>query len=114
MEAYRARVRVARRATVSDAFDMSASTGSGSGAGTGKIDVHVTGGGTISNGELRVDTKAVAQCSLCSKKVEASVSIGDAAACAVCLRDRLDALSVARFRLRESSSGSLPWGKVTG
>lgn len=79
------------------------------------IDVHVTGGGTISNGELRADATAVAKCTLCGKDVEASAAIGkDASACAPCLRDRLDALSVARFRLRESRSGSLPWGKVTG
>jgi hypothetical protein len=79
------------------------------------IDVHVTGAGTISNGELRIDPKAAARCTLCGRDVEASASLADAAtACAPCLRDRLDALSVARFRLRESSSGSLPWGKVTG
>jgi len=79
------------------------------------IDVQVTGGGIISNGELRADTTAVARCSLCSKDVEAAASIGNGVmACALCLRDRLDALSVARFRLRESRSGSLPWGKVTG
>jgi membrane protein len=79
------------------------------------IDVHVTGGGTISNGELRPDPTAVARCTLCSREVEAAASLGaGAAACSICLRDRLDALSVARFRLRESRSGSLPWGKVTG
>lgn len=80
------------------------------------IDVRVTGGGTISNGELRVDTSTVARCTLCAREVEASASIGEGiSACAACLRDRLDALSVARFRLRrESHSGSLPWGKVTG
>ena len=79
------------------------------------IDVHVTGGGTIMNGELRVDAAATARCSLCTRDVEASASIGpDLQACAPCLRERLDALSVARFRLRESRSGSLPWGKVTG
>lgn len=79
------------------------------------IDVHVTGGGTISNGELRADPSAVARCSLCNKEVEASAAISAGmSACAPCLRDRLDALSVARFRLRESRSGSLPWGKVTG
>jgi hypothetical protein len=79
------------------------------------IDVHVSGGGTISNGELRADTAAVASCTLCGKQVEASATIGaSATACAPCLRERLDALSVARFRLRESRTGSLPWGKVTG
>lgn len=79
------------------------------------IDVHVTGGGTISNGELRVDAAAVARCTLCARDVEASATlVQGTTACAPCLRERLDALSVARFRLRESRSGSLPWGKVTG
>jgi hypothetical protein len=79
------------------------------------IDVHVTGGGSISNGELRVDASAIARCNLCSRNVEAAVTIGPAgSACAACLRDRLDALSVARFRLSGSGNGSIPWGKVTG
>lgn len=77
------------------------------------IDVHVTGGGCITNGELRIDGATRARCSLCASDVEACASVGDAFACAPCLRERLDALSIARFRLRESSSGSLPWGKVT-
>jgi hypothetical protein len=79
------------------------------------IDVQVTSGGTISNGELRTDPTTVARCSLCSQQVDVSVGIGDGGtACAPCLRARLDAISVARFRLGESRSGSIPWGKVTG
>jgi hypothetical protein len=78
------------------------------------IDVHVTRGGTITNGNLRADATVVARCTVCEKDVDASVSIGTGTACAVCLRDRLDALSVARFRLSESRTSSLPWGKVTG
>ena len=79
------------------------------------IDVHVSRGGSIVGGVLEPNGELVARCSLCAKEVEASASIGpNATACAPCLRDRLDALSVARFRLRESRSGSLPWGKVTG
>jgi hypothetical protein len=79
------------------------------------IDVHVTGGGTISDGELRADPTTAARCTLCARDVEASAGIGEAAtACASCLRERLDALSIARFRLCESRTSSLPWGKVTG
>jgi hypothetical protein len=79
------------------------------------IDVHVTGGGSIIAGELRTDAGVVANCSLCSGKVDASAALAPGAyACAACLRARLDALSVARFRLRESRTGALPWGKVTG
>jgi hypothetical protein len=78
------------------------------------IDVQITGGGTITNGELRVDAATKARCGLCSRDVEAAAAIGSGHACATCLRERLDAISVARFRLRESRSSSLPWGKVTG
>lgn len=78
------------------------------------IDVHVSQGGTIVAGEVCVDAKVVARCSLCARDVESSVALAPGAfACAPCLRERLDALSVARFRLRESGSGT-PWGKVTG
>lgn len=79
------------------------------------IDVHVTGGGSIIAGELRADAAVIASCSLCSGRVDASVALAPGAfACAPCLRARLDALSVARFRLQESRTGALPWGKVTG
>jgi hypothetical protein len=83
--------------------------------GTTTIDVQVTGSGSVRGGELTTDPQTRARCTLCAKDVAEAASIGDGAfACTVCLRDRLDALSVARFRLRESRSGSLPWGKVTG
>ena len=78
------------------------------------IDVHVTGGGVISNGEMRIDSTTHARCGLCARDVEAAAAIGNSFACALCLRERLDALSVARFRLKESRTSSLPWGKVTG
>lgn len=78
------------------------------------IDVHVSKGGTIAGGEVHTDAKIVAHCTLCDQDVESSASLGATGfACAPCLRERLDALSVARFRLRESGSGT-PWGKVTG
>ena len=79
------------------------------------IDVQVSGGGTITNGVVSADPTTSAKCSLCSKQVDACVGIGpDRTACAACLRDRLDALSVARFRLHDSGPRSIPWGKVTG
>jgi len=78
------------------------------------IDVHVTKGGTIVAGEVRADEKTVARCALCGRDVESSASLsGGQFACAPCLRERLDALSVARFRLKESGSGT-PWGKSAG
>jgi len=80
------------------------------------IDVQITSGGTVKNGAVSVDPSTSASCSLCGKKVEAAVGIGpERTACAPCLRDRLDALSVARFRLQESGPKSTtPWGKVSG
>jgi hypothetical protein len=80
------------------------------------IDVQVSGGGSITkDGGVRADSSAKAQCTLCARDVEAAAALQPGCwACAACLRDRLDALSVARFRLRESRTGALPWGKVTG
>jgi hypothetical protein len=79
------------------------------------IEVHVSKGGRIVEGQLRPDPDTVARCTVCARDAEAVAALGDGAfACAVCLRERLDALSIARFRLRESRSGALPWGKVTG
>ena len=78
------------------------------------IDVHVSQGGSIVAGDVRPDPKLVAKCSLCTRDVVSSASLAAGAfACAPCLRERLDALSIARFRLKESGSGT-PWGKVTG
>ena len=78
------------------------------------IDVHVSQGGMIVSGAVRPDPKLVARCTLCARNVESAAALGAGAfACGDCLRARLDALSVARFRLRESGSGT-PWGKVTG
>jgi hypothetical protein len=78
------------------------------------IDVHVTQGGSIVGGVVRAEASMVAKCSLCAREVESSASLGAGAfACAPCLRERLDALSVARFRLKESGSG-VPWGKSAG
>lgn len=78
------------------------------------IDVHVSQRGSILGGELHADSALVARCTLCARDVESSAALGTLGfACAPCLRERLDALSVARFRLTESRSGT-PWGKVTG
>lgn len=79
------------------------------------IDVHVSKAGRIQNGELTTDTGTVAKCTLCNANVEATAALGSLGhACANCLRERLDALSVARFRLMEGAPRSSSWGKVTG
>ncbi len=83
------------------------------------IDVEITGAGRVRAGGVEQDPKVRARCNVCGGEVDAAVSIaapGAAAAyaCAPCLRARLDALSVGRFRLREGDSGGLPWGKISG
>ena len=83
-----------------------------------RITVKVAGYGTMKGAELQRDAATRASCSLCGGEAEAVADLGSggAYACAACLRARLDALSVGRFRLREGHSerpGS-PWGKVSG
>lgn len=80
------------------------------------IEVRVSQGGSVVQGQLRVDPAIVARCTLCEREVDAAAAIGGAGyACAPCLRERLDAMSVARFRLRDARPAeALPWGKVTG
>lgn len=79
------------------------------------IDVHVSKAGRIQNGQLTADPGVIAKCTLCNANVDATAALGALGhACANCLRERLDALSVARFRLTEGSPRSSPWGKVTG
>lgn len=81
------------------------------------IEVRIGGRGRVVGGEVEESERTRAACSLCGVEVEAVASVGapDAAAfaCAGCLRERLDALSVARYRLRGPGAG-LPWGKVSG
>jgi hypothetical protein len=79
------------------------------------IDVRVSEVGHITNGETTRDANVRAMCVLCNEKVEATADIGAAGhACAACLRARLDALSVGRWRLRDSEDSRLPWGKASG
>jgi hypothetical protein len=78
------------------------------------IDVHISHAGSILSGKLETDPTMIAKCTLCSREVDAVAAIGAGTACANCLRERLDALSVARFRLCEPKSSGTPWGKVTG
>ena len=78
------------------------------------IDVHVSKVGSIVAGQVRAEEKLVARCALCERDVDSAAALaGGQFACAPCLRERLDALSVARFRLVESGSGT-PWGKSAG
>jgi hypothetical protein len=85
------------------------------------IDVEITGCGRVRGDDIESDPSVVARCSLCRGQVEAAASIAispaagpSALACADCLRARLDALSVGRFRLCDPQPGGIPWGKISG
>jgi hypothetical protein len=85
------------------------------------IEVRVAGRGTMRGEDAVEDATTRATCSLCGQEAEAvaSLMLGDPPdiapiyACASCLRSRLDALSVGRYRLKKPGAG-LPWGKVAG
>jgi hypothetical protein len=81
------------------------------------IEVRVAGLGSMIGPEIKADPAASALCGLCGQSAEVVVSVStspEAFACPPCLRERLDAVSVARFRLRDAAAGGIPWGKVSG
>jgi hypothetical protein len=83
------------------------------------IEVRVAGRGIVRGDQAQVDAATKAMCSLCGTEsdVVSAMNAQDGSAslfaCPNCLRVRLDAMSVARYRMREGGSG-LPWGKVAG
>jgi hypothetical protein len=81
------------------------------------IEVRVGGRGVASAEELRMDPATQAKCDLCEKDLDAVVSVGRAGgpavfACAECIRERLGAMSIARWRLKDDHK--TPWGKISG
>ena len=84
-----------------------------------EIEVRVAGRGIVSGDKSQIDAGMKATCSLCGTdaKVVCSMTANDGSvtlfACPACMRVRLDAMSVARYRMRDGGSG-LPWGKVAG
>jgi hypothetical protein len=82
------------------------------------IEVRVHERGRVRGDEAESDPAVTAVCSQCGNTADAVASfdlIGDGSlfVCGSCLRLRLDALSVARYRMRPSGGG-IPWGKVAG
>jgi len=75
------------------------------------IIVRVKGQGSVSGETVTKDDAVDTTCSECGVTADAVVSIGQGFICASCVRERLDAMSVARYQLRGSSK--LPWGKLT-
>ncbi len=79
------------------------------------IAVKVDSRGEVRDGRKTVATTTTARCDLCEQVVDAVASIGaDTYACKVCLRQRLEAITVALYELREPGTSGLPWGKVSG
>jgi hypothetical protein len=81
------------------------------------IEVRVTGRGVALGEDLRVDPAMRAGCDLCGKEIDAVVSVGapegpSVFACAECIRERLGAMSIARWRLQDGHK--TPWGKMSG
>ncbi|MEW5852906.1 MAG: hypothetical protein AB2A00_29255 [Myxococcota bacterium] len=78
-----------------------------------KIEVRVAGRGVARGDDLTMDPNTVAHCSVCGKDVDLVVSLTENTfTCRPCIRERLDATSVAGWRLGEQKG--LPWGKVAG
>lgn len=79
------------------------------------IEVQVSGKGSVKGQEVHADANLVATCGVCSKQVDLVVSITpELFSCRDCLRARLDATSVASWRLSQGDHTGLPWGKVAG
>lgn len=80
------------------------------------VEVRVGGHGVVTGEEARAAADTEARCDLCDDARDAVASlsatgVGAPYACPDCLRGRLEAVSVARWRFRASSG--LPWGKLT-
>jgi hypothetical protein len=79
------------------------------------IAVKVDARGKVEDGRKSIEANTVARCDLCDQIVDAVASVAaDAYACKVCLRQRLEAITVALYELREPGTSGLPWGKVSG
>ena len=81
------------------------------------IEVKVSGRGTVRDGDPSADGATTARCALCERDVDTVVSVTPAAdvhACKDCLRQRLEATTVAQWLLRDPAASGLPWGKFSG
>lgn len=85
------------------------------------IEVRIAGRGVVRDGQKTAELATRAHCDLCATDVDAVASVTAAAggpfACKECLRQRLEAMTVATWMMREperAAAGGLPWGKVSG
>ena len=79
------------------------------------IEVRIAGKGVVRGEEIESNEATVARCHLCGEDCDLVASLtAEVDACRDCLRARLDASSVAAWRLREPSKAGLPWGSIAG
>ncbi len=68
--------------------------------------------------ESKRDESTKARCDLCDQSVDVVVSVTPDPrgpfACKACLRQRLEAITVASWELRDPNDRGLPWGKISG
>lgn len=82
------------------------------------IEVRIGGRGSVRDGTVTRDTKQTASCDLCGGDADAVASTtkdgSGPFACKSCLRQRLEAMTVGTYLLRDPEDPGLPWGKVSG
>ena len=79
------------------------------------IEVRIAGRGRVCDGEPTEEPATEATCDLCGEEAEMVVSVAaDRFACKSCLRQRLEATTVAGWLLRAPGDRGLPWGKNAG
>ncbi len=85
---------------------------------TSSIEVHIAKRGTVRDATVTPSTTQSAHCDLCEREVDAVASTttqgGAPFACKNCLRQRLEAMTVGAWQLRDANDTALPWGKVSG
>lgn len=82
------------------------------------IEVRISRNGVVCGDDTTADETLQATCDVCGGTPDAVASVAAAGhgapyVCASCLRDRLEAMSVARWRFRAAHKAGLPWGKLT-
>jgi hypothetical protein len=83
--------------------------------GMSQIEVHWSGRGVMRGDDAVEDAATAARCGGCGATDDPVAGAGgELMLCPSCLRARLDAVSVARWRLRGDDNKGIPWGKNAG
>jgi hypothetical protein len=81
------------------------------------IEVRIQGKGLVKDGNATKSPAQTAHCDLCDADVDMVASTGPSGSgpfgCKSCLRERLEAMTLGRWHLRDPGEGT-PWGKVSG